>query len=120
MASSLTKPLLNAGRQAVRSIFRSAFYSPHWRIGWRFVDDGNDVWTRADLGGTPWRVLENKPFRFFADPFPMVWKGKAGIFFEDFDHRIGKGRISAIAIGPRGPEGDVLPVLERPWHLSFP
>ena len=115
-----TKPLVDLARQASRSIFRTAFYSPHWRIGWRFVEAGDDVWSRGDLGGRPWRVLRNKPFRFFADPFPIACNGKTWLFFEDFDHRIGKGRISAVAFGPRGPEGDVFPVLEQPWHLSFP
>jgi hypothetical protein len=114
------KPLVDLARRASRSIFKTAFYSPHWRIGWRFVDESDDVWSRGDLGGHPWQVLRNKPFRFFADPFPVAWNGKTWLFFEDFDHRIGKGRISAVAFGPRGPEGDVFPVLEQPWHLSFP
>jgi len=114
------KPLVDLARRASRSIFKTAFYSPHWRIGWRFVDESDDVWSRGDLGGRPWQVLRNKPFRFFADPFPVAWNGKTWLFFEDFDHRIGKGRISAVAFGPRGPEGDVFPVLEQPWHLSFP
>ena len=120
MLTLTAQPLVDLARRASRSIFRSAFYSPHWRIGWRYVDQGNDVWSRGDLAGCPWQVLRNEAFRFFADPFPVVWKGKTWLFFEDFDHRIGKGRISAIAFSPRGPEGDVIPVLERPWHLSFP
>jgi hypothetical protein len=103
-----------------RRAFGSLFYSPHWRIGWRFVVEDNDVWNRGDLGGRPWRVLRNEPFRFFADPFPVTWEGKTCLFFEDFDHRIGKGRISAINFGCAGPEGEVFQVLDLPWHLSFP
>jgi len=113
-------PLIDLARRAARSAFRSAFYSPHWRIGWRFVDERSDVWSRGDLGGRPWQVLRNAPFRFFADPFPVAWEGKTCLFFEDFDHRTGRGRISATGFGPGGPEGDVFPVLEQPWHLSFP
>jgi len=70
------KPLVDLARRASRSIFKTAFYSPHWRIGWRFVDESDDVWSRGDLGGHPWQVLRNKPFRFFADPFPVAWNGK--------------------------------------------
>ena len=117
---SAVRPLVNVIRRASRSLFQTAFYSPHWRIGWRFVDEGDDVWNRGNLGGRPWQVLRNEPYRFFADPFPIIWKGKTWLFFEDFDHRTGKGRISAIAFGPDGPEGEVVVVLEEPWHLSFP
>jgi hypothetical protein len=117
---SVAKPLVDLARNGARLIFQTAFYSPHWRIGWRFVDEGDDVWSRGDLGGRPWQVLQNEPYRFFADPFPLVWEGRTWLFFEDFDHRCGKGRISAIAFGHNGPEGDVFPVLEEPWHLSFP
>src|SRR6516225_1474432 len=76
------KPLVDLARQASRSIFRTAFYSPHWRIGWRFVEAGDDVWSRGDLGGRPWRVLRNKPFRFFADPFPIACNGKTWLFLK--------------------------------------
>lgn len=118
--TSIAKTLLDRAERVSRSIYRSAFYSPHWRIGWRFVDEGDDVWSRGNLGGQTWQTLRNEPFRFFADPFPIVWEGKTWLFFEDFDHRIGKGRISAVAFDPFGPAGDVFPVLQMPWHLSFP
>lgn len=106
-------------RNAAKSIYRQCFYSPHWRIGWRFVRDG-DVWDRHDLGGGEWQVLPNASYRFFADPFPVIWQGRTCLLFEDFDHRRGKGIISAVEFGPDGPEGDVFPVLEEPWHLSYP
>jgi hypothetical protein len=112
--------LAQRARGVGRSIFRSMFYSPHWRIGWRFVADDEDVWSRGDLGGRPWNVLPNQPFRFFADPFPAIWEGKTWLFFEDFDHRGNKGQISTIAFDSAGPVGEVLPALREPWHLSFP
>ena len=106
-------------RAAAKVGFRLCFYSPHWRVGWRFVAN-EDVWDRHDLGGTPWKVLPNPAFRFLADPFPVVWQGSTHVFFEDFDHRRGKGIISAISFGSQGPDGEVFPVVEEPWHLSYP
>jgi hypothetical protein len=106
-------------KAAGKAAFRRMFYSPHWRIGWRFVAN-EDVWSRGDLGGAPWNVLPNPPFRFFADPFPIVRQGKTWLFFEDFDHRRGQGQISAVAFDASGPVGDIMPVLREPWHLSFP
>ena len=108
-----------SGRAIAKAAYRLCFYSPHWRIGWRFVT-ADDVWDRHDLGGTPWQVLPNAAFRFFADPFPVKWQGRTHLFFEDFDHRRGKAVISTVAFGPSGPDGDIVPVLEEPWHLSYP
>jgi hypothetical protein len=50
----------------------------------------------------------------------MKWKGQTCLFFEDYDHRTRKGRISGVRFSSTGPQGDVFPVLEEPWHLSFP
>jgi hypothetical protein len=36
------------------------------------------------------------------------------------DHRVGKGIISAVEFDDVGPKGEVFPVLEEPWHLSYP
>jgi hypothetical protein len=102
-----------------RQVYRLFFYSPHWRVGWRIVG-GKDVWDRGDLAGVPWRALPNAPFRFFADPFPVCWRGHSYIFFEDFDHRLGKGVISAVEVDESGIRGEVFPALEEPWHLSYP
>jgi len=61
--------------------------------------------------------------RYFADPFLVARGGLRYVFFEDFDHATNRGRISALPLPGEGPEVDVLPptpVLERPFHLSFP
>jgi hypothetical protein len=109
----------NLARAPVKALYRTLFYSPHWRIGWRFAGS-SDVLDRHDLGGAPWRTFPNPAHRFLADPFPVSWGGRTFLFFEDFDHRVGKGVISAVEFGPAGPEGEVFPVLEEPWHLSYP
>jgi hypothetical protein len=57
-----------SGRAIAKTAYRLCFYSPHWRIGWRFVT-ADDVWDRHDLGGTPWQVLPNAAFRFLPIPF---------------------------------------------------
>lgn len=105
--------------RAVRSLYRLSVWSLHWRIGWRFVD-GPGVLERGDLAGPPFRVLADPGHRFFADPFPVTWAGRTFLFFEDLDHRVGKGVISAIEFGPDGPIGAATPVIEEPWHLSYP
>lgn len=100
-------------------IYRLCCYSPHWRVGWRFTDD-EGVWARGDLSGAAWNVAPDPGVRFYADPFPVTWKGQTFVFVEELDHRVGKGFISAIPFGERGPTSPAEPVLEESWHLSYP
>jgi hypothetical protein len=102
-----------------KEIYRLCCYAPHWHIGWRY-SQGTDVWHNRDLSGPGWNVLADPGHRFFADPFPFQWQGRTFVFFEDLDHRVGRGIISAIEFGDAGPVGEVLPVLRESWHLSYP
>jgi hypothetical protein len=102
-----------------KEIYRLCCYAPHWHVGWRF-NDGAGVLQTGDLSGPGWNVLADPGNHFYADPFPITWRGRTFVFFEDLDHRVGKGIISAIEFGDTGPVGDVVPVLEEPWHLSYP
>jgi hypothetical protein len=104
---------------AVRRLYHLCCYAPHWRVGWR-IHNGPGVMELGHLGGPKWRVLADPGHRFFADPFPVTRNGRTFLFFEDLDHHVGKGIISAIEFGPEGPLGEVFPVIEEPWHLSYP
>ena len=106
-------------RSIVREIYRLCCYAPHWHVGWRY-SGGVEVWKTGNLSGPSWNILRDPGHRFYADPFPITWKGRTFVFFEDLDHHIGKGIISAIEFGGSGPIGEVMPVLEEPWHLSYP
>ncbi len=102
-----------------KEIYRLCCYAPHWHVGWRFNDNAG-VWQTGDLSGPGWNVLADPGNHFYADPFPVTWRGRTFVFFEDLDHRVGKGIISAVEFGDAGPLGQVMPVLEEAWHLSYP
>jgi len=105
---------------AARAAYHLCCHAPHWRIGWRFVDDGDDVWSRHDLGGARWNVLADPVDHFYADPVPWHHRGRDYLLFEDLDHRTDKGIISAVAFDETGRPGPAVPVLEEAWHLSYP
>jgi hypothetical protein len=122
--SAATRDLLRFEAKAlvgaiVHRLYSLCFHTPHWRTLWRFVD-GPDLWGTRSLRGTAWTVLPDPGFRFYADPFPFIHEGRAVLFVEDLDHRTNKGVISAVPFGPDGPLGPAQPVLEEPWHLSYP
>ncbi len=104
---------------ALRQLYNLCCYPSHWRIGWRLVRDA-DVWDRFDLAGTPWQSVANPTGRFLADPFPIIWQGNCYVFAEDFEHRTGKGMVSLLQFDQSGPLGPPEPVLDEPWHLSYP
>lgn len=104
---------------ALRRAYQLCLFSPHWRVGWRMIED-EGVWERASLGGEKWNSINDNGFRFYADPFPMTFKGLTAVLVEDFDHRDGKGIISSIPFDETGQIGPAVPVLSEPWHLSYP
>jgi len=104
---------------AIRRIYHLCCYAPHWRVCWRFVD-GPGLWDSGTLAGTSWGVIPDPGFRFYADPFPFSHDGRTWVFVEDLDHRTNKGIISVVPFDERGPTGAARPVLEEPWHLSYP
>ena len=104
---------------AAEQLYARLFHSPHWKIGWRRVD-GGDLWDSRSLDGTRWNVLPNPRSRFLADPIAIKHDGRTVLFVEDFDHRTQKGIIAAMEFSADGPAGPLIPVLEEPWHLSYP
>ena len=103
----------------IRALYKMCCHAPHWRTCWRYLD-GPDLWQTRSVAGTAWNVIPDPGFRFYADPFPFVHEGCSYIFVEDYDHRSGKACISVIPFDERGPSGPAQPVLEEPWHLSYP
>ncbi|MEW9807770.1 hypothetical protein ABUE31_17410 [Mesorhizobium sp. ZMM04-5] len=110
----------DVARAAVRAAYRLCCHGSHWRVGWRFATPGDDVWTRRDLAGGRWNVLADPVDHFYADPFPLHWQGRDYLFFEDLDHKTGKGIISVVAFDEAGRPGPAVAALEEPWHLSYP
>lgn len=104
---------------AGRGLMRLGYRTPHWRVGWRRII-GPDL---IDLRAHPrdgWHVLPDDGTHFYADPFPIEHEGRTILFVEDFEYRRGKAVISAIALDRNGPVGTPIPVLDEPYHLSYP
>ena len=110
----------SVARQAVRAAYQLCCHPSHWRVGWRFVQPGHDVWSRRDLAGVRWNVLPDPVDHFYADPFPLRWQGRDYLFFEDLSYRTGKGVISVVVFNEAGRPGPTMPALEEPFHLSYP
>ncbi|MEA2880308.1 MAG: hypothetical protein QOF14_5504 [Hyphomicrobiales bacterium] len=106
-------------RAAVRRLYLLCYNAPHWRVGWRFVEEADVIDMRAHPKGG-WRDLPDDRRRFYADPFPIEQNGRLFVLVEDFAHALGYGVISAIEFDGAGPVGDPRPVLDTGSHLSYP
>lgn len=111
--------IVSLADQAKRAVYHSLFHAPHWRVGWRFVT-GPGVLDLLALPNARWNRLPDDGHHFYADPFPFVWKNRTFLFVEDFDHRLGRGVISAVEFDEHGPLGAPKPVLCSTTHLSYP
>ncbi|MDR3376735.1 MAG: hypothetical protein P4L98_23700 [Ancalomicrobiaceae bacterium] len=72
------------------------------------------------FAGPPFRSVRDPGLHWYADPFILEWQGQTHVLVEDFDTGRGQACISALQFSDDGPTGVVRPVLQEPWHLSFP
>ncbi len=103
---------LHLGR-AVSTACRKALQAEAWVLLYRQSDE---------LTTSPRKMKTLMPpkDRFWADPHAVREADKYYIFFEEFLYRQGKGHISLIVMDNKGNASPPVPVLEKPWHLSYP
>jgi hypothetical protein len=114
-ASYACRALPRLGREALR---RTRFRHAHWRVGYRFID-GPGIAETGSIG-TGWLQVPDEGDHFYADPFPFEWQGRYFIFVEDYPHATKKAVISVVEFGGDGIPLSPKPVLEEPFHLSYP
>jgi hypothetical protein len=104
---------MEAKRQALLS--RNQWFLAYGRR--RGLPDDN---LAPDLAPYRFRAILPPSDRFWADPFPVHANGNEFVLFEELPYATGKGVISLLEIGPGGPVGSAVTVLERDYHLSYP
>lgn len=110
MALQLLRLLLRYLRGKVRHLLAR----DQWYFAYRLEGPPRD-----DFDGLV-RVVP-PPDRYWADPWPVEGPdGRRFIFFEEFRFDSPKGTIAAVEIDPRTGPGKPFPVLERPYHMSYP
>jgi hypothetical protein len=75
---------------------------------------------RRDQPDAAFTIVYPQSGHFYADPFVAEHDGRTYILFEDYSDAARKGAISSVEIGRDGKPGDVQPVLEQNYHLSYP
>ena len=120
-ASPLGFAASQIARKMAGRIAGKPFRMDHWRIGYRETAEHDDgpaaglAWPSAEYH---WLAVEGRGY--FADPFLFQHNGETHLFCEEFPDAAGKGIISATVLRPGEIPAPPKPVLERPYHLSYP
>jgi hypothetical protein len=105
-------------RRAVGRRLTRPFRTLTWSLAWHHAAGHTD-----DVPATVlYRYREVRPpqDRFWADPFVVTHQGRWWVFLEEVIFAKPVGRILVWEFGPKGPIGQPVTALERPYHLSYP
>lgn len=108
-------PLLST--KLARRVVRERTFR-HWRIAIRVgAKPVPGPSARPVMSGFRW--IDAPAGHAYADPFVIDHHGERWVFFEDFEYAKKRGKISCAPVRDAG-IGEVLSVLERPYHISYP
>lgn len=114
---SLFDKLLQLFRRATRRIGKTV-------AAWFFLDQWVILTTAiSELDALAWpnfNPLVPPPDRYWADPFVVSRNGMYYIFIEEKIYRQRRGRIACLTLDSNARLLSSEPVLERPYHLSYP
>jgi len=109
----LGKILVRTGAHKVRHA-RVGEELPHWILGVKTTSN------HLPLNLREFRWIDSPRGHFYADPFVIEHDGKPWVFFEDLPYATDKGIIVCAEINRDGTLSQTIPVLETPYHLSYP
>jgi hypothetical protein len=118
MAKWLSRLAIRTAARRVRRFVRGSQIA-HWMLA---VNPGSR--SRIDSGGSRdlsgFRWIQSPPGHFYADPFLIDHCQSSWVFFEDLDYSTQKGVIACAEVKRDGSLSETKPVLEKPYHLSYP
>ena len=103
----------------LRRIYHLCYRAPHWRVGWRHLDGPDTVDLRAlpDPAGTtcPTTAAASTPILS-----PWIMKAARSCSWRITSMPAARPSSRRWPSTPNGPVGTPVPVLEEPYHLSYP
>ncbi len=109
---------LIAGK-ARRILDRRLAIAPKWAVAYRAATAGRTHPPRG-LDVRSFTRIADDGQRFYADPFVFEHRGQVHLFVEELPFATGRGIISHSVLGADGRFTPPRPILERPYHLSYP
>ena len=92
---------------------RRRFVIEQWALRFHFGDGLSTSFRR-------FKRIDPPLDRFWADPFVLYRDGKYYVYLEELLFAENRGRIALLVLDEKGDYKPPVPVLERPYHLSYP
>jgi len=108
------------GGRFVRSRIGRAGSFLQWFVAYRFDGETGSANDAPQVARGGFRHLVPPPDRFWADPFPVCCGDRYYVFVEQYLYQERKAHIAVLQVGRDGSWTHPVPVLERPYHLSYP
>lgn len=96
-------------------VFKRLVLGRHHRWGVAFLPGS---WRKANFRKAV--QIKNPPRRFYADPFVITKNERTICYLEDYSWDTGLGRVTAVELLDKKNYKILGPVVEEPFHLSFP
>jgi hypothetical protein len=111
------KPFI-AIKLLIRKFLKKIFYTDPF--SWILLLDtsGNDGF--PDNSYDRYKKLKPAKDRFWADPFVVSADGRHYVFVEEFMYGKNRGHISVLELDRQGNVVKTCPVIEHPYHMSYP
>jgi hypothetical protein len=106
----------SVARKAMRLLKMILTCGRTWSVGWRTAPYRALLRERT-AAFTP---LRDDGRRYYADPFAFQWQDRTFLFVEEYVYATRRGRLSVSEIGKDGTASTPRPILEEPYHLSYP
>ena len=110
--SALTN-LSNHFCRIIYNFIRKKFYREQWLL--LFKSEINPSTSVSDF-----KIIQPPKDRFWADPILVQREDKNYLFFEELPFSTNRGFLSVVEINENGFSGPITPILEKPYHLSYP
>ncbi len=109
----LWRPFWRLNRRLVGRKWVEQRHWHQWQLRYQLADG---------FGGSLWRFKKLVPpsDRFWADPHILRRDGRYYVFLEEYLYAPARGRIAVLTLDEDGNVSEPRPVLERPYHLSYP
>jgi len=104
-------------RKASARLARLLEQAPRWYVAWRRGAARSEA---LDIAWQEFVPLPDGGRGYYADPFVLLHGDTAHVFIEEVPFATRKGIISHFTIDASGKATPPRPVLERPYHLSYP
>jgi hypothetical protein len=116
-ASLITRKVAS---KATRLLERTLKSAPQWAVAYQHGAPASRL-PAANFDIASFTHLPDDGQRYYADPFLFAHNGQIDLFVEELPYATGRGIISVTSFNPDGTiKAAPRPVLETPFHLSYP